>query len=420
MPTAAAIAIATLRATLRGVRQILHVDMDAFYASVEQRDDPSLRGKAIVVGGKSRRSVVAAASYEVRKFGVFSAMPMAEALRLCPGVIVVEPHMKRYAEVSAQVFAIFRRYTPLVQGLSLDEAFLDVTASRSLFGDGAAMARRIKNDVKRELDLTASAGVARCEFAAKIASDLEKPDGLVVIPDDVASFLAPMPIERMWGIGPKTAPRLRALGFATLGDLARAQPETLERVLGVWGAHVSRLARGEDDREVDPEGLAKSIGAEQTYENDLRERPVIERTLLDHAERVAQRLASEGLSARVVVVKLKYADFTSRTRRTTLPDPVMDATSIHQAACRLLDGFAPRRDGVRLTGVSTSGLVEGPPPRLLFGGEEAERRRKVEELVLQVKTKFGTGGMTRATLLDRDPNVGGVSMALRPPPHRAR
>jgi DNA polymerase-4 len=400
------------------VRQILHVDMDAFYASVEQRDDSSLRGKPIVVGGRSRRGVVAAASYEVRKFGVFSAMPMAEALRRCPHVTVVAPRMHRYAEVSAHVFEIFRRYTPLVQGLSLDEAFLDVTASRSLFGDGAVIARRIKDDVKRELDLTASAGVAPCKFAAKVASDLQKPDGLVVLPEDVASFLAPMPIERMWGIGPKTAPRLRALGFATLGDLARAPASQLERVLGVWGGHVARLARGEDNREVDPDGLAKSIGAEQTYERDLTDRGAIERTLLEHAERVAQRLVEEGFSARVVVTKLKYADFTSRTRRTTLPEPVMDAMSIHEAACRLLDGFPKRSDGVRLTGVSTSGLVEGPPPRMLFGGEEADRRRKVEELVLKVKTKFGADGMTRATLLERDENVGGVPMAQRPSPQR--
>jgi DNA polymerase-4 len=398
------------------VREILHVDMDAFYASVEQRDDPSLRGRPVVVGGRSRRGVVAAASYEVRKFGVRSAMPMAEALRLCPHVVVVEPRMHHYMEVSKQVFAVFRRYTPLVQGLSLDEAFLDVTASRSLFGDGRTIARRIKDDVKNELALTASAGVARCKFAAKIASDLEKPDGLVVLPDDLASFLAPLPIERMWGIGPKTAPRLRALGFATLGDLARAPAKQLERELGVWGLQVSRLARGEDDREVDPEGLAKSVGAEQTYEHDLTRDDAIERTLLEHAERVAQRLVEEGLSARVVVVKLKWADFVSRTRRATLPEPVMDATSIHEASRKLLTEFPSRTGGVRLTGVSVAGLVEGPPPRLLIGGEGAEKRRKVEELVLRVKSKFGSDGMTRATLLQREESVGGVSMSLRAKP----
>ena len=401
-------------ATVRDVRQILHVDMDAFYASVEQRDDPSLRGKPVIVGGKSRRGVVSAASYEVRRFGVHSAMPMAEALRLCPKAVVVEPHMSRYAEVSAQVFGIFRRYTPLVQGLSLDEAFLDVTASRSLFGDGRVIARRIKDEIRGELGLTASAGVARSKFVAKIASDLEKPDGLVVVPEDVAAFLAPMPIERMWGIGAKTAPRLRALGYATLGDLARARTNELERALGTWGTQVARLARGEDDREVDPSGQAKTIGAEQTYERDLTARDDIERTLLVHAERIAQRLVEEGLSARIVVVKLKYADFTLRTRRTTLAEPVMDATSIHEAARRLLSEFPPRRDGVRLTGVSAAGLTEGPPPRLLIGGEAAEKRRKVEELVAKVKGKFGVEGMTRATLLEREESVGGVSASLRP------
>jgi DNA polymerase-4 len=388
--------------------------MDAFYASVEQRDDPSLRGKPVVVGGRSRRGVVSAASYEVRKFGVHSAMPMAEALRLCPHAVVVEPHMSRYAEVSAQVFAIFRRYTPLVQGLSLDEAFLDVTASRSLFGDGRAIARRIKDEVRGELALTASAGVAASKFAAKVASDLEKPDGLVVVPDDVAAFLAPMPIERMWGIGQKTAPKMRALGYATLGDLARARAKDLERALGTWGLQVSRLARGEDDREVDPTGVAKSVGAEQTYERDLTSRDDIERTLLVHAERVAQRLVEEGISARIVVVKLKYADFTLLTRRATLPEPVLDARSIHEAACKLMDGFPARHGGVRLTGVSVAGLTEGPPPRLLLGGEEAEKRRKVEELVAKVKGKFGAEGMTRATLLETEESVGGVSASLRP------
>ncbi len=396
-------------------RQILHVDMDAFYASVEQRDDPSLRGKPVVVGGRSRRGVVSAASYEARTYGVRSAMPMAQALRLCPRAVVVEPRMRRYAEASAQVFAIFRRYTPLVQGLSLDEAFLDVTASRSLFGDGRDIAARIKGEIRGELALTASAGVARCKFAAKVASDLEKPDGLVVVPEDVAAFLAPMPIERMWGVGQKTAPRLRALGYATLGDLARASESTLERILGAWGVHVSRLARGIDDRDVDPDGLAKSIGAEVTYERDLVDDDATARTLLEHAERVAQRLVEETLCARVVVVKLKYADFTLKTRRATLAEPAMDATTIHEAARRLLREFPRSSQGVRLTGVSVAGLEAGPPPRLLFGGEQADKRRKVEEVMAKVKGKFGADGaiLTRATLIDREESVGGVTGSLR-------
>src|SRR5690606_17777249 len=248
------------------MRKILHVDMDAFFASVEQRDDPRLRGKPVVVGGASRRGVVAAASYEAREFGVRSAMPMAEALRRCPRLIVVPPRGDRYGEVSARVFDVFHAYTPLVEGLSIDEAFLDVTASRSLFGDGPTIARRIKQDVLDATGLTCSAGVAPCKFVAKIASDMEKPNGLTVVAGDVAAFLAPLPIERMWGIGPKTAPTLRRLGYATLGDLARADPAALERALGSWGPEVRELARGNDPRDVVPDREAKSIGAECTYD----------------------------------------------------------------------------------------------------------------------------------------------------------
>ena len=223
------------------MRTILHVDMDALFASVEELDDPSLRGKPVLVGGAFRRGVVAAASYAARKQGARSAMPMAEALRRCPDAIVVPPRRDRYAEISARVFAIFRRHTPVVEGLSLDEAFLDVTASQTLFGSGEGMARAIRRAIESELGLTASAGVATSKFVAKVASDLEKPDGLVVVPDDVAAFLAPLPIERMWGIGPKTSPRLRELGYKTLGDLARASVPSLSRVLGQMASRAKEL-----------------------------------------------------------------------------------------------------------------------------------------------------------------------------------
>ena len=224
--------------------------MDAFYASVEIRDNPELRGKAVIVGGNSRRGVVCAASYEARKFGVHSAMPTAKAYQLCPHAIFLPPRMRRYSEASADVFSVFHRYTPLVEGLSVDEAFLDVTGSLSLFGDGAVIARRIKDDVKREIGLIVSAGVAETKFVAKVASDLGKPDGLLIVPlGGAREFLAPLPVERMWGVGPKTAPKMRALGFATLADLANADPATLEEVLGSWGTDVHLLARGEDARE---------------------------------------------------------------------------------------------------------------------------------------------------------------------------
>jgi DNA polymerase-4 len=385
------------------VKTILHVDMDAFYASVEQRDDPALRGKPVIVGGRSRRGVVLAASYEVRPFGVRSAMPMAEALRRAPHAIVVPPHRDRYEKASEDAFAIFHRYTPLVEPLSLDEAFLDVTASRSLFGDGETIARAIKRAIREELGLTASAGVAPCKFAAKVASDLRKPDGLVVVPEGgIAEFLAPLPMERMWGVGPKTAPKMRELGYATIGDLSRAPTETLERVLGVWGIEVARLARGDDERDVVPDAQAKSIGAEETYEEDLVGPDAIAPTLLAHAARVARRLMRAGLSARTVVVKIKYADFSLRTRRTTLPEPVQDTDAIHRAAVEMLARIPLQGRRVRLTGVSVSGIHDGPPPPALFRDENAEKRRRVEEVAKRIADRFGDeGAVTRATLLGK-------------------
>ena len=324
-------------------RAILHVDMDAFYASVEQRDEPRLRGRPVIVGGASRRGVVAAASYEVRKFGVHSAMPMAEALRRCPHAIVVSPRMSRYVEASERVFEVFRRYTPLVEGLSLDEAFLDVTGSESLFGDGPTIARRIKGEILVDTGLTASAGVSPIKFAAKIASDLDKPNGLVVVPDDVRSFLAPLPLERMWGIGLKAAPRVREAGFATFGDLAAADLDALEPALGRAGAlHAKLLAQGEDPREVVPGRAAVSVGAEETYENDLMRREDMEVRLLELAARVAQRLVHADLSAGGVTVKVKYADFSIKTRAKKFDEPVADTDSIYALRAR---APRPRAEG---------------------------------------------------------------------------
>lgn len=382
-------------------RQILHVDMDAFFASVEQRDDPSLRGRPVLVGGASKRGVVAAASYEARPSGARSAMPMHEALRRCPHAIVLPPRHARYAEVSAAVFAIFRRFTPLVEGLSLDEAFLDVTASRALFGDGPAIAAQIKAAILAELDLTASAGVAPCKFAAKIASDLRKPDGLMVVPGDVAGFLAPLPIERMWGVGPRAAERLHAAGLATLGDLARAPAPRLHELLGAaWGEHVRLLAQGVDEREVVPGRAAESIGAEETFERDILGRGAIELHLLDLSGRVARRLLRAGLTGRTVTVKLKYADFTLRTRQTRLRVPIGDTDSILGAARALLDRFDLSRS-VRLVGVAIGALTpEGAEANLGLFPEPGERRRRLEAVVAEVADRFGGRGITRAALLD--------------------
>ena len=393
------------------MRTILHVDMDAFFASVEQLDDPSLRGKPVVVGGRSRRGVVAAASYEARVFGVRSAMPMVEALARCPEAIVVTPHFERYQELSAQVFAIFRRYTPEVEGLSLDEAFLDVTGSRSLFGSGEVIARRIKAEVRAETGLVCSAGVAPNKLVAKIASDLDKPDGLVVVaPEDVRALLAPLPIERLPGVGPKTAMRLHAAGYETLGQLASATAQQLDAALGASNAHASgarlgAMARGEDEREVESRGAAKSIGAERTLERDLHTLEEIEHEILRHASRVAARLVEADLHAQIVVVKIKYADHVSRTRRARLDRPVADTDAIFEAARGLAAGFPNLKRGVRLVGVSLAELVTAPAPEL-FPDEARLRRDRLERAVAQVKDRFGGGKLTRARLLGDDSERG--------------
>jgi DNA polymerase-4 len=326
-------------------------------------------------------------------------MPMAEAQRRCPDAVVVPPRMAHYAEVSAAVFRIFRRFTPLVEGLSLDEAFLDVTASRSLFGDGAAIARKIQAAVAGELALGCSAGVAPCKFAAKIASDLRKPRGLVVVPDDdVAGFLAPLPIERMWGVGPKTAPVLHAAGLRTIGDLASASPAKLRSMLGTWGEQVRELARGHDDRPVDPDGEARSVGAEETFEEDLALREDLDAGLLAQASRVAARLLAEDLAARVVVVKVKFADFQVVTRRTTLSEPVTDTGALHAAAKDLLDRVPLAGRRVRLLGVSASGLEPIGARPTLFAAKERERALEVERVLAAAREKFGGAGLTFGTL----------------------
>jgi DNA polymerase-4 len=384
-------------------RTVLHADMDAFYASVEQRDDPALRGKPVLVGGASRRSVVAAASYEARRFGARSAMPMGEALRRCPDAIVVPPRMRRYAEVSDRVFDVFERFTPLVEPLSLDEAFLDVTASQSLFGDGEQIARAVKAQVREELELTVSVGVATSKFVAKIASDLEKPNGLVIAPaGHEARFLAKLPVSRMWGVGAKAEAQLRTAGIRTIGDLAQASVARLESLLGSFGPGARKLARGEDDRPVVPDREAKTIGAEETFEDDLTERADLEARLLDQAARVARRLGKAGLSGRVVAVKLKYSDFTLQSRRVSLPEPVSDTDSIYQTARAQLDRFELAGRRVRLTGVAVADLVAGTP-RLLFEDPEVEKRRRVQRTVDAIVDRFGASGVTRATLLAGEP-----------------
>lgn len=400
------------------MRTILHIDMDAFYASVEQHDDPALRGKPLIVGGGGKRGVVAAASYEVRPFGVRSAMSMVEALQRCPHAVVVPPRMARYVEVSACVFAIFGRYTPDIEGLSLDEAFLDVTGSERLFGSGEVIAERIRAEIRAELGLTASAGVASNKFLAKLASDMNKPDGVTVVPRDddaIRRFLAPLPVERMWGVGKVGAQKLRAAGFQRFEDLAGASDARLSALLGTQGPHLKRLARGQDERAVRSDREAKSVGAEHTFETDLRGREALLTPVLEQCARVASRLTRAGLYTTVLTLKVKYRDHTLRSRQQQLDTPARDTDTLYDAARALLGRFDHLERGVRLTGVSASGLTDDPATPL-FVDPAREKRERLEAVSAELRARFGERAIERARLVDQRAAKGfeGVSREMVP------
>jgi len=346
------------------LRRIIHLDMDAFYASVEQRDDPALRGKPLAVGGSPEsRGVVAAASYEARKFGVRSAMPMARALRLCPELLVVRPDFARYRAASQQVMAILRECTPLVEPLSLDEAYLDVT--ENLWGEPLAsvVARRLKKRIHEETKLTASAGVAPNKFLAKIASGWRKPDGLTVIaPERVESFLQELPVEALWGVGPVTARKLRALGIQKLVDVRERDEHGLRQAVGSLAATLKRLAWGEDAREVKPDRPWKSISAETTYGADLEELREMQAELARLAARVVNSLEKKRLLARTVTIKVRFGDFTTVTRSHTADHPSRSAEDFRARALALLERTEAARRPVRLLGVGAHGLASDAAP----------------------------------------------------------
>jgi len=381
-------------------RTILHVDLDAFFAAVEQRDRPELRGRPVVVGGggPGDRGVVSAASYEARKFGIHSAMPLRRAGRLCPDAVFLPVDGAKYQAVSREVMAILRRFTPLVEPISIDEAFLDVTGSAALFGDGPAIATRIKATVRDEVGLTVSVGVATTKLVAKIGSDLRKPDGLVVVPPgEEASFLAPLPIGRLWGVGEQTAVALREYGVRTIGDLAALAPDLLVRRFGKHGASLAERARGIDaDRVVGGGDPAKSIGHEHTFDVDTSDRETIERTLLGMAEGVAGRLRASGLRASTVTVKIRDSGFRTVTRQRTLPEPTDLTEPIWRAALELA---RPEVRGirVRLVGVTVSHFGE-PDQLALFAAEDPRRRRAVEAADA-IRRRFGERAVTRARLI---------------------
>jgi DNA polymerase-4 len=339
-------------------RTILHADLDAFYASVEQMDNPTLRGRPVVVGGPPEaRGVVAAASYEARRFGVRSAMPMSRALRLCPQAVRVSPRFDRYAEVSRQVMAIFRDVTPLVEPLSLDEAFLDAGEQVAAHGGPYGLARQLKRRVKKETGLTVSIGVGTNKTVTKIASDREKPDGLVVVaPGEEASFLAPMPVRSLWGVGPKAEEALSGMGIRTIGELARADAAALTTRFGVRGQWFHGMANGLDDRPVETERERKSVGAETTFPHDLMDSPELRQVLGHVAEDVARRLQGKGVKARTVVLKLRYSDFRTITRQSSLAEGVNSADALAAAAGTLLDKTARPGERFRLLGIHGTNL----------------------------------------------------------------
>ncbi len=380
-------------------RQILHVDMDEFFAAVEKLDRPELVGKCLLIGGEaSRRGVVATASYEARKFGCNSAMPMAAAIRRCPQAIVLPVRGQRYRQISEQVFGIFERFTPQIEPLSIDEAFLDMTGTERLFGPAIETARRLKQTVRNELGLVCSVGLAPNKFLAKLASDLEKPDGLTVITqENLHAKLDPLPIRKLWGVGPAGETQLHKYNIRTIGQLRSAPAEMVRQAFGEMGEHFQRLASGLDSRRVTPDSRAKSIGQEQTFAVDVDDREELCRLMRQQVEQVARRLRRNGLAARTVTIKLRYGDFTTITRSITLDRPTDVTDEIRQAATGLFDlwvqhSFRP----LRLLGVTTSQMTKAGTGQLaLFETDQHRKRKKLDRTLDTIVERFGDSAVSR-------------------------
>ncbi len=374
------------------MRVILHVDMDAFFAAIEQRDDPGLRGKPVIVGGSRTRGVVSTASYEARPFGVHSALPMAQAVRRCPQAIVLPVRMACYAAVSRQIMAVMEEFSPLVEPLSLDEAFLDMTGAERLFGPPKAMAQAIKARIFEATELTASVGIARNKFLAKLASDLDKPDGITLVPfGQERAFIAPLPVGKLWGVGPKAAARLEALGLTSIGAVAEADPAWLRLELGSLGDHIHALSRAEDLREVVVGRERKSVGSERTLDEDISGREAVEQHLRRACERIARELRRKEIRACGVRVKLRYSQgFQLATRDAHLPQACDDSATLFATARALLDRLeldAP----IRLVGAAATDLTEpGQPVQVdLFAGARASKHGTLERTLDAIRDRFG-------------------------------
>ena len=384
-------------------RSILHVDMDAFFASVEQRDNPELKGLPVVVGGGSNRGVVAAASYEARVFGIRSAMPMAEAIRRCGHLVRVKPRMAHYKEASEKIFAIFREFTPLVEGLSLDEAFLDVAASVKLIGTPENMAAQIKQRILEDTSLTASVGVAENKLVAKIASDLDKPDGLtIVLPADYRQRLDPLPVRVIPGIGRETLKMLERMGISSVRDLRLADNRDLEPVFGRFTQKTRDRASGIDNRPVVPDREEKSISAEETFDQDLSNPADMNRELLRLADRTAARLRKSSLGAGTVQLKIRRADFSTCTRQRSVKPPANGTDQIYQVARELLNTWLASNTGakIRLLGVGGGNLTPAEQPDL-FDSDLSQSSSAIDGTVDEIRQKFGSLSVSRAKTLDR-------------------
>jgi DNA polymerase-4 len=381
--------------------RFLHVDMDAFFVEVERLADPTLRGKAVIVGGLGPRGVVSSASYEARRHGVRSAMPMGEARRRCRTGSFVAPDHSRYSAISAEVFAILREITPFVEGLSIDEAFLDVSGLRFHYPDPEAVGAAVRSSVRDQIGIPSSVGIAATKFIAKLASGHAKPDGMLRVPaGSEAEFLAPLPITELWGVGEATRASLENLGVHTIGELREVPVDSLERRLGASaGAHLAALSRGEDPRVIVTDSAARSVSVEETFDVDRTDRVEIERELLRLCDRLIGRLRRSGLAARTVTLKVRFGDFSMVTRSETLDEVVRTVPALRAATARLLDRARVGRRPVRLLGVGASGLVGSDEPRQIsmLGAE----RDAAAEAAEDVRRRFGDGAVVPARLLDQ-------------------
>ncbi len=386
----------------RKSRTIIHLDMDAFYPAVEVLDNPELKGKPVIVGGSRERGVVSSASYEARKFGIHSAQPMATAMRLCPDGIFLPVRMSRYKEVSKQVLEIFYQFTPLVEPLSIDEAFLDVSGSGRLLGQAEDVAKKIKQRILEEIGLTVSAGVAPSKFVAKIASDIDKPDGLIVVPPNgVRDFLDPLPINKMWGVGKVTQEALTHLNIYTFKDLSQVPVMVLEQKFGKHGLKMHQLSLGMDDRGVIPEHDVKSIGHEETFLEDIMKLDVTRKELLALANKVARRMRRGGVTGKTVTLKVKYSDFVQTTRSTSLSKSTDDSLEIYSTICSLLERTEVGKRPVRLLGITLSQL-SFPDSRgqlsLFQDCNEAKKRKRLNTALDSLYEKHGDKSVRPGTL----------------------